>query len=522
MQSFPLAVTSDVQPVSESGDGGLQKHFASSREDIYLEKESASSVEIDPNVMRSAQWKVDIVVVPLVAMYYLLSFIDRSNIGNARIAGLQTSLEMTNHDFSTALTITYVPYILMELPMNLLMKRIGANYTLPLMVTLWGVVTACQGAVKSYNGLLACRFFLGALEGGLFPGIVLYMSSFYKRHELQVRFAMMFSATSLAGAFSGLLAAGIENMDGIRGLPGWAWIFILEGLFTTLFGLVTFLVGIPSSPANFPNNRFLKLTPLEQAAYCEALTQDWSGDADADGQEHEVFSWKEVSSVFTDAAQVWLVCVPLFFNGVTLFGLANFTPTIVGALKFNETQTQLLTVPPYVCSFVISILCSYLCDKYKQRGIMVVGASLVASVGYAIFLGSTNKHVAYFSLFLQITGVYSAAPCLSVWNANNVQPHYRRATSIALAFGVTSSGGILSTWIFVDPPRFHIATSINLASALTMVAVSAITIFYLSHVNKRKREEVARLEREMPNGEWDSRRERRGLGDRHPRFEYTL
>jgi MFS family permease len=139
-----------------------------------------------------------------------------------------------------------VPYILMEVPMNLLMKRLGANYTLPIMVVLWGVVTACQGAVKSYSGLLACRFFLGALEGistlslfelkpelwlgGLFPGIVLYMSSFYKRHALQLRFAMMFSATSLAGAFSGLLAAAIEKMDGVRGLPGWAWIFILVRL----------------------------------------------------------------------------------------------------------------------------------------------------------------------------------------------------------------------------------------------------------------------------------------------------
>ena len=128
--------------------------------------------------------------------------------------------------------------------MNLLMKRLGANYTLPLMVTLWGMITACQGAVKTYGGLIACRFFLGALEGklyrlqsrfdylqtfigGLFPGVVLYMSSFYKRHDMQFRFAMMFSTTSLAGAFSGLLAAAIQNMDGLRGLPGWAWIFII-------------------------------------------------------------------------------------------------------------------------------------------------------------------------------------------------------------------------------------------------------------------------------------------------------
>ncbi|KAI0769506.1 MFS general substrate transporter [Irpex lacteus] len=426
---------------------------------------------------------------------------------------------MTNEQFSTALTITYVPYILMELPMNLLMKRLGANNTLPIMVALWGMVCACQGAVKTYGGLLACRFFLGALEGGLFPGIVLYMSSFYKRHEMQLRFSMMFSATSLAGAFSGLLAAAIQNMHGLRGLPGWAWIFILEGVFTTLFGLITFLIGVPATPTQFSTRI---LTPDERSVYCTALAEDWSADADVDGREPEVFSWSEVWSVFTNAKHVLLTCVPLFFSGVTLFGLANFTPTIVNALGYGATHTQLLTVPPYACSFVISIVCSYLCDKYKQRGPMATGTSLLAAVGYALFLGSKNKHADYAALFLQIIGVYAGAPCLSTWNSNNVQPHYRRATAIAAAFASTNIGGIVSTWIFVDPPRFHTATSINLAFSLAMVAFCAYIMVYLSHANKLKCQEVERLKKEFgENGEWDSRAERRRLGDRHPRFVYT-
>jgi MFS family permease len=195
-------------------------------------------------------------------MFYLLSYLDRSNIGNARIAGLTTSLHMSTTQFSVALTITYVPYILMELPMNLLMKRLGANVTLPVMVVLWGVVCTCQGAVHSYHSLLICRFFLGALEGGLFPGITLLLSSFYKRHAMQLRFAMMFSVTSLAGAFSGLLAYGIRNLDGKHGIAGWQWIFIVEGAFTVAFGLAT-LFFVPDSPRNI---RFL--TDDERETYC--------------------------------------------------------------------------------------------------------------------------------------------------------------------------------------------------------------------------------------------------------------
>ncbi|KAI0320432.1 MFS general substrate transporter, partial [Amylostereum chailletii] len=452
------------------------------------EKSSAIDPEnpalIDRRAERSAAWKVDLLVVPLVGMYYLLSFLDRSNIGNARLAGLQQSLNMSNHQFSTALTITYVPYIVMELPMNLVMKRFGANITLPLMVTLWGMVCACQGAVKTYGGLLACRFFLGALEGGLFPGIVLYMSSFFKRHALQLRFSMMFSVTSLAGAFSGLLAAAIENMDGIRGLPGWAWIFILEGLFTTVFGLVSVFI-IPAEPRDIKY-----LTPEEREAYTRALAEDWSGDADADGKAQEVFSWSEVASVFTDAPHVLLLGLPLFFSGVTLYGLANFTPTIVNALGFSPTRSQLLSVPPYACSFVFSIVASYFSDRYGQRGIMAVACSLLAAAGYAIFIGTANTHANYAGLFLQIVGVYSVTPCLSTWNANNVQPHYRRATAVAFAFVCTNLGGIVSTWIFIGPPRFHVASSINLAFALAMAVLCAGTMGFLRRGNARKRREV--------------------------------
>jgi hypothetical protein len=155
----------------------------------------------------------------------------------------------------------------MELPMNLLMKRLGANVTLPVMVTLWGIVCACQGtgytflsriAVLSAPARFRCRALLPRSSrlpflprrsrryicllapanphtilltsyplGGLFPGITLLLSTFYKRHALQLRFAMMFSVTSLAGAFSGLLAYGVENLNGKHGIAGWRWIFIV-------------------------------------------------------------------------------------------------------------------------------------------------------------------------------------------------------------------------------------------------------------------------------------------------------
>ncbi|KAG6810625.1 hypothetical protein H0H93_014850 [Arthromyces matolae] len=169
--------------------------------------DSNDSVVFDPKLEKT--WRrIDLFVLPVVAMFYLLSFLDRTNFGNARVSGLQKDLKMSNHQYSVALTVTYVPYIVAELPSNLLLKTVGPNLMLPTMLTMWGVITALQGVVKSYGGLLACRFFLGLCEGtsfiplssnpqpnksfahpgGVFPGLVLYLSFWYPRGQLQSRF----------------------------------------------------------------------------------------------------------------------------------------------------------------------------------------------------------------------------------------------------------------------------------------------------------------------------------------------
>ena len=134
---------------------------------------------------------------------------------------------MSDYQYSLALTITYIPYIIVEIPASLVLKRVGANILLPTMVILWGLTTTLQGLVSSYQGLLAARFFLGLFEGGLLPGIMLVMSRFYKRDQIQMRMTLLFTAASLAGAFSGLLASGILGMEGRGGRKGWQWIFIL-------------------------------------------------------------------------------------------------------------------------------------------------------------------------------------------------------------------------------------------------------------------------------------------------------
>ncbi|KAF5335333.1 hypothetical protein D9611_011736 [Ephemerocybe angulata] len=462
----------------------------------------------DPALMRRAWMKLDLWLLPVVTMFYFLSFLDRTNLGNARVAGLQKDLKLTNHQYSIALTVTYIPYILAELPSNLLLRVIGPNLLLPTLLTLWGVVTTLQGLVTSYKGLLAARFFLGLFEGGVFPGLVLYLSFFYPRHMLQWRISIFFSAASLSAAFSGLLAFGLIKLHGLGGRPGWAWIFLLEGLFTVLFGLCAFAL-LPRSPAHA---RFLSAG--EKACVHEALRRDGA----VAGAEEEGFRWREVREAFR-SVHVWILGVVFFLDGTVLYGLAYFAPSIVQGLGYTASKAQLMTVPPFAAAFVVALLGAYVSDRYRCRGPVAIFACLLCTIGFSMFLVSERHTIQYASLFFSIPGTYLSAPTLSTWCANNSAPLTRRATAIAISFVLTNSGGILATWLLGSlsaAPRYEGATKVMLGMAVGMAVLCVGNWGWLWRENGRK----ARVRRDLGSGGREE--EEKGLGDRSAWFEYAL
>jgi MFS family permease len=174
-----------------------------------------------------------------------------------------------------------------------------------------------MGLVHNYQGMLVARWFLGLTEAGLFPGVSYLLSCWYRRGELGIRLAIFFSAAAVAGSFGGLLAYGISKMAGVGGKPGWAWIFILEGLATVLVGIASFWM-VPDFPleAKF-------LTEQERQRVIERLSKDQQSSA-----EHEDFKmayfWESVKDWKTwTSAVVYMGCVG------PLFAFALFLPTII-------------------------------------------------------------------------------------------------------------------------------------------------------------------------------------------------
>ncbi|KAG6917453.1 hypothetical protein DXG01_002430 [Tephrocybe rancida] len=478
-----------------------------------------SAEEMYGPALKKVWRKIDYYILPVVSMFYLLSFLDRTNFANARVAGLQKDLNMSNTQYSIALTVTYIPYIFAELPSNLMLKAVGPNLMLPTMLTLWGIVTTLQGIVHDYTGILVCRFFLGLCEGGVFPGLVLYLSFWYPRQQLQWRFVALpfspsphrlplttslprisafFSTASLSGAFSGILAFGIIHMDGVGNRPGWAWIFILEGLFTVAFGITAYWT-LPRSPQHA---KFLSEKEKEYVVRMLKETGATGGD-----EETDKFSWREVGMAFR-LPQVWMLAVIFFFDGVLIYGLAYFTPSIVAGLGYTNANAQLFSVPPFTAAFFVTIVGSYISDRCGVRGYVSMFSGVLAIIGFAIYLASPDFHVKWGSLFFSISGAYSAAPALSTWGANNTFPYTRRATAIAIGFIMTNSGGVLATWLLgtISPaPLYTKATITLLAFSVGMVVVTGCNVVYLKRENRRK-EETRRMRRREE--------EKRGLGDR--------
>ncbi|KAI6045741.1 major facilitator superfamily domain-containing protein [Pisolithus marmoratus] len=468
--------------------------------DALNELDQDDTFKQDSSVLEGVVWrKFDGWVLPMCTAIYLLSFFDINNIGNARVAGMQTALNISNYQYTVALTVTLVPYTVMELPSNLILKRVGPDRLLPAMVILWGTVAAMQGFVASYTGLLLCRFFLGFTQGGVFPGVVLYLSSFYPGEMLQMRITAFFGSASLTGAFSGLLAAAITQMDGTGGKPGWAWIFIIEGLFTVAIGIFSFLV-LPRSPetAHF----------LSSEERCCVVAKLKHSKAISDDDSKDVFSWVEVSRAFR-SPQVLLVGMIAFLNGV-------FEPTIVAGLGYTGNQAQLMSVPPFALAFLVSVISAFVSDRYGCRGLTVIFFSFWCIIGFSMFYATTSQHVQYTSLFFSVTSAYAIAPAVITWLVNNSAPHIRRATGIGIGFVASCAGGILATWLLgsLSPgPNYKAATITFIAMSVGMIVLSSLNLLYLSRENR------AKAERRLSVAKND---EPEHLGDRSAWFLYTL
>lgn len=367
----------------------------------------------------------------------------------------------------------------------------------------WGVVTICQGVVKTQGQLVACRFLLGIFEAGFVPGCTYLISMYYKRHELQWRFNLFFSASILSGAFSGLLAYAIANMSGIRGYKGWRWIFIIEGLATVFIGFACwFLIVDWPEQAKF-------LSPEERALLVRRISDD-NGEARMDRLDRTA-----AKRVFSD----WKIyCGTFMYMGVLTTGYAGsfFIPTIVKALGFTSTAAQVRTIPIYVVACACALTTAVVTDKLRHRYAFTILGVLVSTIGYALLLCGSRiaTGVQYFALFLVVSGGYICQPVVIIWVQNSVAGHYKRSVASAVMIGFGNTGGIIASNVFItsEAPRYPTGYGTSLGLLWLTGVLCTVFFFGLRAENKRR-----------DRGGRDYRLEERdvdNMGDDHPGFRF--
>ncbi|MCJ1400605.1 hypothetical protein MMC11_003811 [Xylographa trunciseda] len=451
--------------------------------------------------------KIDLRVIPVLSILYLLAFLDRTNIANAAVYGLSTDLGLVSgtNQYNTALTIFFVPYILFEIPSNIFLKKLKPHIWLSGCMFVFGLVTICQGLVKGYSGLLATRFFLGLAETGMFPGSFYLIGMWYKRSEAQKRYSFFFSSTTLAGAFGGLLAAAIGNMNGVRGYLAWRWIFILEGVVTCVVAIVFFFL-IPSFPED------AAWLSEDERAYVKARLQADQGRSAAERN----ISFKDVRTIFKDY-KIFVGGFMYFGLIVPAYGYAFFAPGIIKTYGYSAIQTQLHSVPPWATAFGFAMIVAFFSDTLKHRFLFTLFPICVSITGFAILLSvHTNHNLEYAALFLVTSGTYGAMPVVVCWFTQNLGGHHRRAVGTAWQIGFGNIGGIIATYAFLssDAPLYKTGYAICIGF-VCLSAASCVTYFVSVWAQNRSRE---RAGRNLGLTEW----EKTEKGDMSPDYRYQL
>ncbi|KAM0227345.1 hypothetical protein ACHAP5_012198 [Fusarium lateritium] len=353
-----------------------------------------------PEQRKTVIKKVDRRLVPMLAILYLISHLDRANIGNAKIEGLATDLNLVGNQYNIVLSLFFIPYILLEIPSNILLKKFKRpSVYLGILVTIWGIIMTLHGVVDGFGGLLAVRMLLGVFEAGFYPGAVYLCTFWYMPKDLATRIAYFYCTSALSGAFSGLLAAGIAQMDGVGGYEGWRWIFILEGIATVVMGVLCFFLLIDS-----PSLSGRWLAP-EEIRFLELQSFIKQGGRFAEETSGRKLAWHDMKMVLCNW-RLYMQAYILLCISACSYGTKFTLPSIVKAMGYTNTHAQLMTVPVYICGGISSICFAKLSDHFHWRMPFVAIPLTLIAVGYSIIMSfhgdMTGRHTGpgYFALIL--------------------------------------------------------------------------------------------------------------------------
>ncbi|KAK9437212.1 MFS transporter prlL [Metarhizium brunneum] len=460
-------VSLDIAPGASEAERDLFRTFAS-RDPEWVAAQ-------DKRLVR----KIDTRMMPCLIVMYLLNFLDRSNLAQARQGTLEKDLHMRGTDFNLATSIFFVGYLLMQLPSNIIITRVRPSIYLASAIVLWGVVSTCNAAAGSFVHLIVIRFFLGFAEAPFFPGAIFLMSSWYTRAELTRRVAWLYTGNSLANMFGGLISFGVlRDLNGVHGIAGWRWLFIVEGVATIGVGIMSAFI-LPDYPQT---TRWL--SDEERAFASWRLLADIN-EMD-DGKSTTV--WQGLKLALKDyRLYLFILLAHMSLLSQTF---QYFFPSIVQTLGYDPLITLLLTVPAWFATFLVSITVNWTAAKTEDKSIHIFCLMVVAAAGNAIATGTTAPGARFFAMFLMPMGSIAAYTIIVGWVANSFpRPLVKRSAAIAIVNMIGNTASIYGSYMYNKDqgPQYIPGGSSNAAISF-LVGVLALILRYLHKWENRKLE----------------------------------
>jgi MFS family permease len=370
--------------------------------------------------------KVDRRLLPFLFLCYVLAYIDRVNIGFAKLQ-MQSDLSLSEAAFATGAGIFFIGYFFFEVPSNLLLKQFGARVWITRIMVSWGVISAATMFIRTEWAFYAIRSLLGLAEAGFFPGIIFYLTLWYPQRLRSTRTAFFVSAIAVSGVLgnpvSGLV---MDRLSGVWGLRGWQWLFLVEGIPSILVGLwVYFYLDSSIEEAKW-------LTPEEKALLAGNLEAE-------DREKHEV----HVVDAFK-SGKVWALCAIYFTLMIGLYGISFGLPTIVNAFGVRGYfGVGLITAIPYGVAVVGMLLLSWHSDRTGERRMHYVLNASSGAVGLVLsgaFAG--NPVLSIIGLSIATLGVVGSMPIF--WP---IPSAFLAGTGAAAGIGLVNSIGNLGGYV---------------------------------------------------------------------------
>ncbi|KAF9869578.1 major facilitator superfamily transporter [Colletotrichum karsti] len=476
--------------------------------DSQADAEAAHNYAIDPVAEAKLLRKVDLRALPMIFLLYFFTFLDRTNLGNAKVAGMEADLGLSTYGFNIGACLYYGIYFFADIPASLSVKKYG-NIVLPLSCIAFGIVTLATAFIHNEASFFVIRLLLGLTESFQFPGLNYVVSRYYRRSEVTTRISFfMLGAAGLASAFGGLLASGLLSLGSIGTVNSWRNIFLVEGIITIGVGFLS-LYLFPADPS--------KTRIFNETERKLAMARIFH-DQPAIREHKERITWQLIKRGVLNVnvlAGAWMYTC----NQVSVQGLSIFTVTIL-RLNYPDHSTvgiQLLSVPPPLVGLVFGLCLAYVTMKTRKHGIAIAGCAVLNIIGYSIWLTSKNVQARYAAIFINTAGGFGFGVLVISWTLANAAPDTVRNVANAAVSGLANIGSIAATWSYINTDAktgYRIGNSLNVSTAASVIIVSLSLLAYQTWEN-RKRERGGRDYRLQHRD-----KEIATLGHLHPEFRY--